>query len=62
LLDLTTTYNQRMVRFPLALVFQFKGLKNRPLSEPELERWATYWAVVGAFVAFEYVAEWMLSW
>ncbi|KAI0068300.1 hypothetical protein BV25DRAFT_1911297 [Artomyces pyxidatus] len=40
----------------------FKALKHRPLSEPEIERWATYWAVVGAFVAFEYGAEWLLSW
>lgn len=21
-----------------------------------------YWSVVGAFVAFEYVAEWLISW
>ncbi|ETW86921.1 hypothetical protein HETIRDRAFT_377595 [Heterobasidion irregulare TC 32-1] len=40
----------------------FKALKHRPISEPELERWTTYWAVVGAFVAFEYGAEWLLSW
>jgi receptor expression-enhancing protein 1/2/3/4 len=40
----------------------FKALSHRPLSEPELERWAMYWSVVGAFVAFEYVAEWLASW
>ncbi|TFY70921.1 hypothetical protein EVG20_g2085 [Dentipellis fragilis] len=40
----------------------FKALKHRPVSEPELERWTTYWAIVGLFVAFEYSAEWLLSW
>lgn len=40
----------------------FKALSHRPLSEPELQRWAMYWSVVGAFVAFEYTAEWFISW
>ncbi|KAI0048331.1 hypothetical protein FA95DRAFT_1595187 [Auriscalpium vulgare] len=40
----------------------FKALKQRPLPEPEIERWAAYWAVVGVFVAAEYGAEWLLSW
>ena len=40
----------------------FKALKHRPVSEPELERWAGYWAVIGAIVAFEYAAEWAISW
>ncbi len=40
----------------------FKALSHRPLSEPELQRWTMYWSVVGAFVAFEYAAEWLISW
>ncbi|KZV77699.1 hypothetical protein PENSPDRAFT_645316 [Peniophora sp. CONT] len=40
----------------------YKALKHRPVSEPELERWAGYWAVIGAIVAFEYAAEWAISW
>ncbi|KAI0030203.1 TB2/DP1, HVA22 family-domain-containing protein, partial [Vararia minispora EC-137] len=40
----------------------FKALKHRPVSEPELERWAAYWSVIGAIVAFEYAAEWAVSW
>lgn len=40
----------------------WKVLSHRPLSEPDVERWAMYWAVVGAFVAFENAAEWLVSW
>jgi receptor expression-enhancing protein 1/2/3/4 len=40
----------------------FKALAQRPLSEAALERWAMYWSVVGAFVAFEYIGEWFISW
>ncbi|KAF9447805.1 hypothetical protein P691DRAFT_775871 [Macrolepiota fuliginosa MF-IS2] len=40
----------------------FKALSHRPLSEPDLQRWSMYWTVVGAFVAFEYAAEWLISW
>ncbi|KAH9937266.1 TB2/DP1, HVA22 family-domain-containing protein [Fomitopsis serialis] len=40
----------------------WKSLAHRPVSEPELERWAMYWSVMGAFVAFEHVAEWFISW
>ncbi|KAI8990470.1 TB2/DP1, HVA22 family-domain-containing protein [Trametes punicea] len=40
----------------------WKALAHRPISEPELERWAMYWAVVGAFVAIEYVSGWLLDW
>ncbi|KAF8167735.1 TB2/DP1, HVA22 family-domain-containing protein [Crassisporium funariophilum] len=40
----------------------FKALSQRPLSEPDLQKWGMYWAVIGAFVAFEYVAEWFISW
>jgi len=48
--------------FLLPCYATFKALSHLPLSEPDLERWAMYWAVVGAFVAFEYVAEWLISW
>ncbi|KZT30719.1 hypothetical protein NEOLEDRAFT_1083032 [Neolentinus lepideus HHB14362 ss-1] len=40
----------------------FKALAHRPLSEPELERWAMYWCVVGAFVTVEYAVEWLVDW
>jgi len=40
----------------------YKALNHRPVSEPELERWAAYWSVIGAMVAFEYAAEWVISW
>ncbi|RPD82356.1 hypothetical protein L226DRAFT_564937 [Lentinus tigrinus ALCF2SS1-7] len=40
----------------------WKALAHRPVSEPDLERWCMYWAVVGAFVAFEYVTIWLLDW
>jgi len=40
----------------------FKALRQRPLHEQETERWASYWIVVGAVVAFEYTAEWLLCW
>jgi receptor expression-enhancing protein 1/2/3/4 len=40
----------------------FKALRQRPLHEQEVERWASYWIVVGAVVAFEYTAEWLLCW
>ncbi|TFK90795.1 hypothetical protein K466DRAFT_596648 [Polyporus arcularius HHB13444] len=40
----------------------WKALAHRPVSEPDLERWCMYWAVVGAFVAFEYVTGWLLDW
>jgi len=40
----------------------FKSLSSRPISEVELQKWAMYWSVIGAFVAFEYVAEWFISW
>lgn len=40
----------------------FKALAHRPLSEPDLERWAMYWSVIGAFTTVEYAAEWLVSW
>ncbi|KAF8273873.1 hypothetical protein EI94DRAFT_1082519 [Lactarius quietus] len=36
----------------------FKALRQRPLNERELEKWAGYWTVAGILVAFEYTAEW----
>ncbi|KAJ7630771.1 TB2/DP1, HVA22 family-domain-containing protein [Roridomyces roridus] len=38
----------------------FKALSHRPLSEPDLERWSQYWAVIGVLVAFEYLAEFLI--
>ncbi|KAH9944210.1 TB2/DP1, HVA22 family-domain-containing protein [Epithele typhae] len=46
----------------LSHLLRYVGLAHRPVSEPDLERWCKYWAVVGAFVAFEYVAGWILDW
>jgi len=40
----------------------WKALSQRPLPEPEIERWGMYWTVIGLFVAFEYTAEWFISW
>jgi len=40
----------------------FKALRKRPLNEQEIEKWVTYWIVIGAIVAFEYTAEWLFSW
>src|ERR1700679_865598 len=40
----------------------YKTLSNRPISESELQKWAMYWSVIGAFIAFEYATEWFISW
>jgi len=48
--------------FLLPCYSTWKTLSHRPISEPEMEKWAMYWTVIGAFVAFEYVAEWFISW
>ncbi|KAF5384821.1 hypothetical protein D9615_001377 [Tricholomella constricta] len=48
--------------FLLPCYATFKALSHRPLSEPDLQRWSMYWAVIGAFVAFEYLCEWLISW
>jgi len=48
--------------FLLPCYATFKALSHRPLSEPELQRWTMYWIVIGAFVAFEYLGEWLISW
>ncbi|KAF8973567.1 TB2/DP1, HVA22 family-domain-containing protein [Flammula alnicola] len=48
--------------FLLPCYATYKALSSRPLSEPDLHKWSMYWSVIGAFIAFEYVAEWMVSW
>ena len=40
----------------------FKVLSHRPINEAELQKHAMYWSVIGAVVAFEYIAEWLISW
>jgi len=48
--------------FLLPCYSTFKALSHRPVSEPDLERLCMYWTVIGAFVAFQYTAEWLISW
>jgi len=48
--------------FLLPAYSTFKALKQRPLDEQEIHKWASYWIVIGAVVAFEYTAEWLISW
>ncbi|KAI0286898.1 TB2/DP1, HVA22 family-domain-containing protein [Russula aff. rugulosa BPL654] len=48
--------------FLLPSYYTFKALRQRPLHGKEIEKWASYWIVVGAVVAFEYTAEWLLCW
>jgi hypothetical protein len=40
----------------------YKTLAQRPASEEDIERWLMYWSVLGCIVAFEYIAEWLISW
>jgi len=40
----------------------YKALSHRPVSEPDLERWVKYWAIMGALVGTEYALEWLVSW
>jgi len=48
--------------FLLPCYSTFKVLSHQPVSEPDIQKWAMYWSVIGAFVAFEYLAEWLISW
>ncbi|KAF8203188.1 TB2/DP1, HVA22 family-domain-containing protein [Pholiota molesta] len=48
--------------FLLPCLATYKALSRRPLAEPDIQRWSMYWAVIGVFMAFEYVAEWTVSW
>ncbi|KAF7339615.1 Protein YOP1 [Mycena sanguinolenta] len=40
----------------------YKALSHRPVSEPELERWAMYWSVMGLITAYQYLGEFLISW
>ncbi|KAK0464996.1 TB2/DP1, HVA22 family-domain-containing protein [Desarmillaria tabescens] len=40
----------------------FKLLSQHPIPEAELQTTAKYWTVIGAFVGFEYLAGWFISW
>jgi len=40
----------------------FQALRKNPHDEREIQKWAGYWVVIGVVVAFEYTAEWLLSW
>ncbi|KAF7306767.1 Protein YOP1 [Mycena indigotica] len=48
--------------FLLPAFATFKSVSHRPVSEPELERWAKYWCVIGIIVAFEYLGEFLINW
>jgi len=48
--------------FLLPCFATYKALSRRPFAEPDIQRWSMYWAVIGVFMAFEYVAEWTVSW
>lgn len=40
----------------------FKLLSQHPVPEAELQRTAKYWTVIGAYVGFEYLVGWFISW
>ncbi|KAK0198288.1 TB2/DP1, HVA22 family-domain-containing protein [Armillaria mellea] len=40
----------------------FKLLSQQPVPEAELQRTAKYWTVIGAYVGFEYLVGWLISW
>ncbi|KZV93788.1 hypothetical protein EXIGLDRAFT_835491 [Exidia glandulosa HHB12029] len=46
----------------LYYTLRFLTLSHRPVSDAELERWVKHWAVLGVFVAFEYLFEWFIYW
>jgi len=48
--------------FCLPAYSTFKALSHRPISDTDLERLSMYWTVMGLFVAFQYSAEWLISW
>ncbi|GLB35989.1 putative TB2/DP1, HVA22 family protein [Lyophyllum shimeji] len=48
--------------FLLPCYATFKVLAHRPLSEPDLQRWSMYWTVIGVFLTFEHLGEWLISW
>ncbi|KAF9076109.1 TB2/DP1, HVA22 family-domain-containing protein [Rhodocollybia butyracea] len=48
--------------FCLPCFATYKTLSARPIVEADVERWCMHWSVVGAFVGFEYLAGWFISW
>ncbi|KIM88544.1 hypothetical protein PILCRDRAFT_813488 [Piloderma croceum F 1598] len=62
LMSLISNVMSAYFAFLLPCYSTFKALAHRPVSEPDLERLSMYWTVVGAFVAFQYTAEWLISW
>ncbi|KAJ4485945.1 TB2/DP1, HVA22 family-domain-containing protein [Lentinula aciculospora] len=40
----------------------YKTLAQRPTIEADVQKWCMYWSVVGAFVGFEHIAGWLVSW
>jgi len=62
LLSLLTHALAAWFAFLLPVFGTYKALSHRPVSEPDLERWAQYWSVIGLLVAFEYLAEFLVSW
>ncbi|KAH9486585.1 Putative HVA22-like protein g [Psilocybe cubensis] len=47
--------------FLLPCYATYKALARRPFSESDLQKWSMYWTVMGAFVAFEYLGEWLAA-
>ncbi|KAF9015546.1 TB2/DP1, HVA22 family-domain-containing protein [Cyathus striatus] len=39
-----------------------KALSSSPPVDSELRKWSMYWSVLAVVLAFEYVAEWLISW
>jgi len=62
LMSLISNIMSAYFAFLLPCYSTFKALSHRPVSEPDLERLCMYWIVIGAFVAFQYTAEWLISW
>ncbi|KAF4573084.1 hypothetical protein EYR40_003833 [Pleurotus pulmonarius] len=48
--------------FLLPCYSTYKVINQTPPPQAELQRWSTYWVVLGAFLAFEHLAEWFVSW
>ncbi|KAJ8702389.1 hypothetical protein PTI98_001107 [Pleurotus ostreatus] len=48
--------------FLLPCYSTYKVISQTPPPQAELQRWSTYWVVLGAFLAFEHLAEWFVSW
>ncbi|KAH7882992.1 TB2/DP1, HVA22 family-domain-containing protein [Phlebopus sp. FC_14] len=59
---LTSCVVSSVVAFLYPGYASYKTLSQRPASEDDIERWLMYWSVLGCIVAFEYVAEWLVSW